>query len=556
MKIITSLLVATTLVGCLGSSDTNKTNNDNPPIKNIQVSYHNNGLYTYLQSSADEIPDTYLYGTSHYSPVWSLIEKPIDNFQIGLPGTWLIPDNTDNKVTALCPKDSAIRRSYPDWGPTWENQFQTIEGSSGYWRSSRFKTTAPKYSMNSTPDCYNTEVATPGWPFFHSARPLADDNLGLAQLSNRMLMPPDGLPYNGSPQGELIGYGYFALPLRNKPNNEQKTGVQHWTLFLNSLNFKGPLAFYLPEMWSKASKDYPFILGRGLDSRALKNEIAMAMEVNTVDQYQSTDNAGLRYSKIPQIQFPLDDDGKISLVKDLHYYSKQALFNTIMKWRDGSAAPSSQISLHHAYKPQLKAEAQWYEQDNKPITDFNKDFSLQVFSDGSFGIEFTNNINENIGKLPRYFKHENNKITAINEVDVPQETKLIEQEFATASQDAPPYSALPLEGSWKSPGPITEQFTVNLGDCTQITYVWYRFIDQPVFQQYNWSLDEKNNLQALVEKIHTHWTIDKEYLEPVSSGILASFDEGLIVTPPKGLEVGYVPIVVQQELASNGVCSV
>jgi hypothetical protein len=100
-----------------------------------------------------------------------------------------------------------------------------------------------------------------------------------------------------------------------------------------------------------------------------------------------------------------------------------------MLWRDGSAAPSSKISLHHAYKPQLKADAEWYEQDNKPITNFNKNFSLQVFNDGSFGIEFTDSINERVGKLPRYFKHKNNKIMPVNEVDVPQETKLIEQEF-------------------------------------------------------------------------------------------------------------------------------
>ena len=56
--------------------------------------------------------------------------------------------------------------------------------------------------------------------------------------------------------------------------------------------------------------------------------------------------------------------------------------------------------------------------------------------------------------------------------------------------------------------------------------------------------------------MHVNWTIDKEYLEPVSSGTLASFDEGLIVKPPKGLEVGYVPIVVKQELTSDGVCAV
>ena len=36
-------------------------------------------------------------------------------------------------------------------------------------------------------------------------------------------------------------------------------------------------------------------------------------------------------------------------------------------------------------------------------------------------------------------------------------------------------------------------------------------------------------------------------MAPLSSGSLATFDPALLVTPPKGLEVGYVPIVTHQE---------
>ncbi len=549
--------MVTLLVGCLGNNDSNKTKDaPAPPLNNIQVNYKtNNGLGGYIPAFAKEIPDNYLFGTSHYSPVWSLIERPIDNFQIGLPGTWLSPNNDDNEQTPLCPKGTFGRDKWPGWGPTWDGVFQTIEGSSGYWLLSRFKTTSPKYSMNSTPDCYTTEVATPGWPFFWYSKPLADNKLGLAQLSNRMLMPPDGLPFSGTPNGELIGYGYFALPLRDKPNDEQQTGDHHWTLFLNSTNFKGPLAFFVPEMWSEIAIDYPFDRGRGLDSKSLKNNIAIAMEINTVPQFQSTDSLGTRYAKIPQLQFPLDDNGRIALLKDLYFYSKQALFESVMQWRDGSDTPSGQINTENAYKALLNVDFEQYEQNEKPLTGFNTDFELKIFSDGSFGLQFSNNVGEKVGKFPRYFKEGNNNVSAISEKEVPLETKLIEQVFPYASTDKPPYSALPLIGAWQSPGPIGEHHTVILGDCTQVTYVWYRFIDQPVFQQYNWSIDERNNFQALIEKMHANWTIDKEYLPPVSSGTLASFDERLIVTPPKGLEVGYVPIVVKQELAPEGVCA-
>jgi hypothetical protein len=79
-----------------------------------------------------------------------------------------------------------------------------------------------------------------------------------------------------------------------------------------------------------------------------------------------------------------------------------------------------------------------------------------------------------------------------------------------------------------------------------VTYSWYRFVDQPSFQQYHWSAEKKAKLQAFVEKIHAAWPIDREYMPPPSRGSLVSFDPALLVTPPRGLEVGYVPIVTRQ----------
>ena len=61
----------------------------------------------------------------------------------------------------------------------------------------------------------------------------------------------------------------FTDPVEGKP----PTGDQSWTCFLSAANFKGPIAYYIPETWSKIGKlfDYPFIYGRGLDSRSGRN---------------------------------------------------------------------------------------------------------------------------------------------------------------------------------------------------------------------------------------------------------------------------------------------
>ena len=51
-----------------------------------------------------------------------------------------------------------------------------------------------------------------------------------------------------------------------------------------------------------------------------------------------------------------------------------------------------------------------------------------------------------------------------------------------------------------------------------------------------------------VELLHRHWTKDRAYLPPATTGKPAALDPGVLVTPPQGLEVGYVPIVTRQEL--------
>jgi len=64
----------------------------------------------------------------------------------------------------------------------------------------------------------------------------------------------------------------------------------------------------------------------------------------------------------------------------------------------------------------------------------------------------------------------------------------------------------------------------------------------------NLSTNEREEMQRRVELLHRNWTKDREYLPPPMSGKLAYLDQALIVTPPKGLEVGFVPIVTKQGL--------
>lgn len=515
-----------------------------PPI---EMGYR--GLHGYIASNTQPTPSEFRYGAGFYAAVWPLIERPINGFQIGLPSTWIIPDNSDNTSEPLCPPGTLAREHMPERGPTYWSVFQTLEGGLGYWAGNRFHYDLPKFSMNGTTDCYNTEVASPGWPFFRSSEPLPDDRLGVAQISNRLLIPPDGLPFAGSPNGQLLGYAYMALPLTDAHDQPQPTGELSWTLFLNAANFKGPLAYYVPVCWSRVSRDYPFDHGRGLDARAMIGSLSGAMEINTVPELRVKDDNGVEFTKIPQLQFPVDHDARTVLVRDVTMYSKIALFDQVQRWRDGGDMPGGRFDPAGATHPAMTTGPVTYRQNEEPIDGINELATPTVFEGNVFGLQWSPNaIDAGMARFPTFFRDDGQRRTSIPERQTPGQSGLREATFPPPNPTPPPYSAEPLKGAWKTPGPAAGPFEVRLVDGSTVRYSWYRFIDQPVFAQCAWSQDEREELQRLIEQIHRHWPIDGAYLPAPTAGELVGFDEALFVRPPEGMDAGYVPIVTWQGL--------
>lgn len=514
-----------------------------------KVTAHSQGLYGYISFGHEAHPpqSDYHAGMGFYAAVWPLTDKPLAGFQIGLPSAWIQPDNSDNKDQPLAP-EGTLARNWKERGPTWSSVFQTVEGGLGYWAGNHFRYGPPKFSMNATPQCYDYEVGSPGWSFFHSNEALPDNRLGIAQLSNRLLIPPDGLPFQGNPNGDFLGYTWMALPFTDPTTGDPPTGDQSWTCFLSAANFKGPIAYYIPETWSKIGKlfNYPFLHGRGLDARP-GSMGGGAMEINTVPCLDSKDARGTTYTKLPKLQFPVDAQGRAILVQDVTYYSKEALYDGFKTWRDGGPPCSGKIGDKGAWKPKLKTNTTRYSQADKTIAGVEKVFDTRIFEGNMWGLQWTANDGAEKGIFPQYYKHVGETSVAVPAAAVPAETKLLSQEFKLAPMGAA-YTS-PASGAWAKPGPERGPFTVPLADGSAVTYSWYRFVDQPSFQQYQWSAEKKAKLQALVEKLHAQWPTDRDYMAPPTRGKLVSLDPALSVIPPAGLEVGYVPIVTGQAAA-------
>ena len=583
-------------------------------------------------------------GIGFYSSVWPLLNRPLKSLQIGLPGIWVRPDNSDVEED-LCPEGTLASTWSERSGNHFKDVFQTMEGGSGYWINNRFQTNQPKFSINGTSQCYDYEISTPGWPFFYSSTPLDDDKMGLAQLSNRVLIPPDAMTFEGNPNGEFIGYTWMSLPLDEPsylgefiqkegaewvvldkngdevsqfeevardawsvylnddsrgvsvqldlwteeiyqyPSNQLQdkallynvakpldrsvggdvvdrviftstendasqistpTGDNSWTLFINTENFKGPLAYYIPDSWSRIAEefDYEFDIGKGLDAKmAVPDSTSGAMEFNTVPHFEGTDSDGNQYRKIPALYFPTDDNDRSVIVRDVKLYSKSALYDDLSSWESGADLVDGSFADAGVTLDLITASMD-YKFADASINGINETATPTIFDGGvSWGLEWNNSEVSPAGKFPQYFKYENGEYQAISMEEVPEETGLFDKTFI-AKTKGDSYSA-PELGAWVSPGPIDNTtYTVQLNDGSTVDYRWYRFIDQPAFQQFNFSDEKKVHLQAFIEKMHREWGIDKDYMAAPTDGALVSIDDNLIVTPPAGMEYGYVPIVV------------
>ena len=68
------------------------------------VTSQSQGLHGYIGFGHEQPPagSDYHAGMGFYAAVWPLVDRPLANFQIGLPSAWITPDNSDKIGRASC----------------------------------------------------------------------------------------------------------------------------------------------------------------------------------------------------------------------------------------------------------------------------------------------------------------------------------------------------------------------------------------------------------------------------------------------------------------------
>ena len=506
----------------------------------------------YLLVPHEKVPESFNAGFSMYVAAWPLLSKyPGNRFQTGLFGTWMFAQYPEPKPTKL---------------------YSDIEGGLGWWRDTRFATETPKFIMGGVALNFNEWANGPGagkgrdW-----SKP--SGKYGVAQLSPWLVWPPDGVNLKQGTCGELLGYGYLPLPLTDvKPTTAGKnvpTGDQSWTLFLNSGNFKGPVAFFTPYFWSRATAENTALAGMFLDSKPSSPNKAVQMETQYVPSYQAVDSKGETYARIAPTSFPRDANGDSAVVHRVTAYNKSALWDSVKGWFAGGPNASGAIDIKgasvHTFKSNGGSTWRIYTPDTpkekKTTLAWNSFANPVALDEHTYGYRWNQKMvtktdsknGSSLVTLPEYYhlvKDGDKKAewVVVQAKDVPEETGLKKIEFKRSNaKPAEPYiTPEEAQSSWKKPGPVAGPFQAHLGDGSVVTYHWYRFADQPAILNADLTDKEREAMQLRVEKLHKVWTKEKEYLPAPTIGKLADLDPALIVTPPKGFEIGYVPIATKQ----------
>ena len=292
------------------------------------------------------------------------------------------------------------------------------------------------------------------------------------------------------------------------------------------------------------------------------------METQHIPAYLSNDAKGDSFARVAPTRFPGKTDGDSVLVHRITAYNKAALWNGVQAWFDGGEAVSGALDAKAAsvHRFSGKGGATWQiyppstPREKKVPVAWNSFANPVALDDTTFGYRWTKDLvtqadskDGALVTLPEYYRLEKDKKdkerwVVVRPEEVPADTGLAKATFprSNAAPSKPYITPEDANSSWKKPGPVAGPFQAHLGDGSVATYYWYRFADQPALLNADMTDAERENLQKRVELLHRKWTKDRDYLPPPTVGKLADLDPAVIVSPPKGFEVGYVPIVTRQ----------
>jgi hypothetical protein len=541
--------------------------------------------YTHTESEA---------GMSWYTHIWQIFPGgfPPQSWGIGMPGTWLHGSGIPFKDACACnpngwPNNPAVRKDggngcckpdgtgNPKIRDSCSFLYETIEG--GPQDDERFRVMANVgcFSFTSGTGLFlsggNGHAATSP----ANQHPCAE--IAFVSLSNGFVMQPNGASFA---RDGLLGVGYVHTPLGKVSAADKR---KFWTLVFDTENFAGPLGYFLPEWWQGRDRSaapngsHPdpswyqrskLLLDMGSPGITGMHNDQVAMEWNHGYTYQQNSSDGKLFIKLPDISFPFKDgelilamgnqvhtDAQLSVPLEAALAAGRLDTSTIMaNARPANCRPTVPRVRNATFHLSTKLNVTKPQRsDERTVTIGHYE---TIVENGTCLWKLTGK--GDFLHFPKFFDEN------LNPVDisaVPPE--LAQQEFAKdETVRNRHFSGLGnlSRDCYSSPGPSDPRLFCAQSASTKywLGWRWYRFIDQPALQQVRLSAVEKKFLQRRVETLHGMVSRLSRWLKPgqVPGAELAHVDPVALVTPPRGLEKGFVPIALYEGPARPEECVV
>ncbi len=459
----------------------------------------------------------------------------------------------------------------------------TIEGGMGYWMYT-LETPHVKWNMPASTMNYYESF---GGTYLHD-RPQPCTNLGGAvRVANRLLLPNDFLHFEPGPGGRVDGFAGYMLARTPIGKRSPSDDTNAWTILVDTANYSGPVMYISHWFWERRQGWHPESVTWS-SRRASIGSVTQGFE-GGVGSFEVVDASGVRWIRTGQWALPADRGAaRQSTLYVGHSKYPAAWADAAMEpllAGTGSASERSPSAVRRSASAERIQPACVTNVDGilvgKDLED-GREFELfdlgasspggePSATDVAQGCRATLDIDP--ARLdcasspgwclgPRFLRldPDGDGLRPVPEADVPAAVRsaLAAPAFEPSRQNDGRFLGPPAASEracFERPGPATadsRMYCTRTGDGVWIGFRWYRFVDQPELNQAFASLPAADReaakcfMQARIERLHeAQQSADgPRWFEPPGElpGPLVNLDPALLVTPPPGLEVGYVPV--------------
>lgn len=450
----------------------------------------------------------------------------------------------------------------------------SIEGGMGYWMYHIEKPMVSWLIPGTTSANYEVFGGT-----FLADRAQPCVNMGGAvRISNRLLVPNDALTFEEPDtlfgRDGMLGYMLQRTPLGKRSPTDR---ANYWTIIVDAGNFAGPVMMISSWFWDMRTNWHP--KSKSWSDPSVRIGLIQEGFEGSLGAHYVKSNGDVFY-KSTKWHYPLDNtstaEKKTSTLFTAHKGYESDWADILEGILDGTSQSTHQDVLKASRRagvtPQCNVptpaeanEMHFTDDEDNRIDGFGISADTDATDKMSAGCPYRLKIDASDPSVEcnggwcegsPYVK--NGKSVPASAIPNDVKAQLDAEAFPDVRVDSRAHysPADPEKPCFDYPGPADSTlYCIRTNAKAWIGFRWYKFVDQPELNQVFAALPDderaaaKDYMQNRITNFHKmgrgSWFDEGDVKLPAGK---ANFDSNLLLTPPSGLEFGYVPVPVYQAL--------